>query len=346
MAQHRKKRTTRSALAVTAFAATVGMMQMPATAEPGHPSKPENASDAVKQYKQLAGKAEKVHESYLKAKSDLQDREGELRKAKTDAKRAADKQKAAHHQEEQFRGKVDRLSQSTYQGARLSKLSVMMTGESPHDFLDRASALKVISTEDNDALQRLAGATKRAKHAKHDATGAQRRAQNAKNAAAQLTEDIKDKGKSVQRQISDVKDALDDLDSDARSALDGGGDDGTYVPGGGPGGKAMKAALGQRGVPYVWGGESPSGFDCSGLIVWAFKQAGVSMPHSAAAQQNKGKSVPRSQLKPGDLVFFGSPAHHVGIYLGNGKMVDSPDFGQSVKVESLQSDYSGARRIS
>jgi cell wall-associated NlpC family hydrolase len=112
-------------------------------------------------------------------------------------------------------------------------------------------------------------------------------------------------------------------------------------------GTAVNAALAEQGKPYVWGAAGPDSFDCSGLTMWAWGKAGVSLPHNAASQQSMGTPVPQSQLAPGDLVFFGSPAYHVGMYIGNGMMVHAPTSGENVKVVSLSSmsDYAGASRF-
>jgi cell wall-associated NlpC family hydrolase len=87
------------------------------------------------------------------------------------------------------------------------------------------------------------------------------------------------------------------------------------------------------GVPYVYGGSSPSGFDCSGLTSYVYRQAGISIPRTASAQQAAATRV--SNPQPGDLVFFGSPAYHVGIYAGNGKMWDSPHSGEAVALRDI-----------
>jgi cell wall-associated NlpC family hydrolase len=110
---------------------------------------------------------------------------------------------------------------------------------------------------------------------------------------------------------------------------------------------AVQAALTRRGDPYVWGAAGPDAFDCSGLTSWAWAQAGVSLPHNAAAQQGLGTPVPADKLAPGDLVFFGSPAYHVGMYIGDGLYVQAPTSGDVVKVSVLSnaSDYSGATRV-
>jgi peptidoglycan DL-endopeptidase CwlO len=100
---------------------------------------------------------------------------------------------------------------------------------------------------------------------------------------------------------------------------------------------AVRAALSQLGVPYVFAAASPGrAFDCSGLTLWAWGQAGVSLPHFAASQYAMLPHVPLNQLQPGDLVFFYSDLHHVGIYIGNGMMVHAPRTGDVVKVSPLQ----------
>ena len=105
------------------------------------------------------------------------------------------------------------------------------------------------------------------------------------------------------------------------------------------------------GVPYVFGGESPSGFDCSGLVAYVYAQVGVSLPHYTVAQYNYSNSVSvsRSQLEPGDLVFFAGLGH-VGIYVGGGQFIHAPHTGSVVRIDSLSggwyaSEYDGAKRI-
>ena len=114
-------------------------------------------------------------------------------------------------------------------------------------------------------------------------------------------------------------------------------------------GGVVGVALSYQGVPYVWGGASPGGFDCSGLVMYSYAQVGVSLPHSSYAQYNMGVAVPRDQLQPGDLVFFDGLGH-VGLYIGGGMFVHAPHSGTVVQVASLDSGwyaatYVGARRI-
>jgi cell wall-associated NlpC family hydrolase len=109
-------------------------------------------------------------------------------------------------------------------------------------------------------------------------------------------------------------------------------------------------AMQYLGTPYVWAGSSPAGFDCSGLVMYAYSQEGVALPHSSYAMWNDGVSVPKDQLEPGDIVFFDGLGH-VGIYIGGGEFVHAPHTGTVVQVSSLDSgsyagSYDGARRVS
>ncbi len=121
-----------------------------------------------------------------------------------------------------------------------------------------------------------------------------------------------------------------------------------YAPPPGKYGGVVGIAMQYLGVPYVYGGASPSGFDCSGLVMYVFNQVGVSLPHNAAAQYAYGMPVSRDQLEPGDLVFFNGLGH-VGIYIGGGQFIHAPHTGDVVKISSLSgwysSTYVGAKRL-
>ena len=110
---------------------------------------------------------------------------------------------------------------------------------------------------------------------------------------------------------------------------------------------AVDTALAQLGDPYVWGGAGPDVFDCSGLTMYAYAAAGVSLPHSSNMQSTMGTAVASTDLQPGDLVFFYSPVSHVAMYIGNGQIVTAPSSGDVVKITELayMPEYAGARRV-
>jgi peptidoglycan hydrolase-like protein with peptidoglycan-binding domain len=117
----------------------------------------------------------------------------------------------------------------------------------------------------------------------------------------------------------------------------------------GVGARAVTIAERYLGVPYVWGGASPSGFDCSGLVMYVYAQLGVELPHFAAAQYRDGRHVSMHDLRRGDLVFFDG-LDHVGIYIGGGRFIHAPHTGDHVRISSLASgwyaeNYDGATRV-
>jgi cell wall-associated NlpC family hydrolase len=111
--------------------------------------------------------------------------------------------------------------------------------------------------------------------------------------------------------------------------------------------RAVRLAAGELGVSYRYGGSSPSGFDCSGLVAYVYGRLGVRLPHNAAAQYSYGRAVDSSHLRPGDLVFFHGLGH-VGLYIGRGRIIHAPQSGERVEIQSLASrsgGVEGARRL-
>jgi len=109
--------------------------------------------------------------------------------------------------------------------------------------------------------------------------------------------------------------------------------------------RAARVAQGMVGAPYRWGGTTPEGFDCSGLVFYAYGQTGVQVPRTSVEQYRASENVALKDARPGDLVFFREAwtVSHVGIYLGDGRFVHAPDEGQSVKISRIDEDYYRAR---
>ena len=118
------------------------------------------------------------------------------------------------------------------------------------------------------------------------------------------------------------------------------------VPGSASSSEVVSVAMNYLGCTYVWAGSSPSGFDCSGFVMYVYNKVGVSLPHSSRMQYGCGQAVSNGDLKAGDLVFFGNPIHHVGIYIGGGKMINAAGVGKGVRIDDVwRSNYYGACRI-
>ncbi|WP_370943185.1 NlpC/P60 family protein [Amycolatopsis sp. cg5] len=351
MKSHPVKRVVSGALAATAVIAAVSVPQAPAIAAPvpALQAPPGSASEALTKYRELATQAEKINEEYLKATDDLKDREADLQKAGTDVEAAKAAGAAAGVEVDKFRVEVDKFAGASFtSGVQLNKVSALLSGASTQEFLERAAALDVLATDKNNALKGLTGAVDQAKAAENAATAAQTASQTARDAAAKLQGEIDAKKKSLDAQIDELEKAYSFLNpSDKNAQKDQGGARPNVKAPGAAAQSAVDAALSKLGSPYAWGKTGPGSFDCSGLMVWAFKQAGITLKNrsSAAMASSEGVAVSRDQLAPGDMVFFGSPVHHVGMYIGDGKMVHAPTTGDVVKISPLQSGYAGARRV-
>ncbi|HEX7658492.1 MAG TPA: NlpC/P60 family protein [Pseudonocardiaceae bacterium] len=344
MASIRLNRTTiRGGLAAAAMLATAALLPTTAAATPA-PTAP--SSDPVAQFKALSQQADTLNEQVLAAQNDLGKKQAQLDAANAALANAQHAQDQAQATINQFRGQADKLAAASFESGNMNSVSALFTGESASDYLERETLLQDVANDNSTVLDTLQAAYNKVAAATAAAAQAQKTAQDATNAAAALLNQLNQQKTALQAQENQVKAALAKLTATQQASLKGGGDTGTFIAPAGLAGKAMNYALGERGVPYVWGGASPSGFDCSGLVMWAYGRVGVSLPHSSAAQSTMGTKETRSSLVPGDLVFFGSPVHHVGIYVGNGEMVDAPNAGEDVRVEPLQSDFVWGRRIS
>ncbi|MGH3815054.1 MAG: NlpC/P60 family protein [Pseudonocardiaceae bacterium] len=335
MSSHRLKRSAPAAITAAAIAVLVVLIPTPATADP---ALPEDAPPAAQRLVELNRQAEVLTERWHYARDQLNARRADLERARAEVTAAAASGERAKAVEGQYRGQVDRLTNASFQGARLNGLSAMLVSDSPEDFLDQMSALDVLAVDNKQALDRLAGAVAQAQQAEQSAASAAAQAGQAEHDAARLEGDLTRSRAEMDRQIQVVKQRLAALNGQERAAYTSGGSINFPVNlvGTGTAVQAARAALSKQGSSYVWGGDGPITFDCSGLVKWAFEQAGVfGLPHSSQAQARMGGSVSQSQLRPGDLIALYSPISHIGIYVGDGFYVNAPQPGDVVKVVTV-----------
>ncbi|MEV5543183.1 C40 family peptidase [Saccharopolyspora shandongensis] len=307
----------------------------------------------MRRYKQLSEDASKANEDVLVAQDELDRKRAELDAAKAQVAAARSVEQQSRADEARLRGRVDELAGAAYRGSRLNGLSALLASENPDAFLDRATALEVMAADNGEVLSSYARASASAAEARGTAESAELRAQEAADTAARLLEDVRNRKRDLDKQVGDLREAMNELSSEEKAGLKGPVDSGSYLGPPGAANTALQAALSKRGSEYVWGSKGPGTFDCSGLTYWAYKQAGITIPGNSRAQWGVGRPVSKDQLQPGDLIFFddgsGNPSkiHHVGMYVGGGKMIDAPTEGQLVDVRSAKGDghYIGARRI-
>jgi peptidoglycan DL-endopeptidase CwlO len=233
---------------------------------------------------------------------------------------------------------VGQLAAQSYMNGGLNTTLEMLTSSSPQTVIDRAAIMQQLQQENGDKIGQLAAAVAAAQRARQTA-------QQQGTRAAHLAAAMAVKQKAAQQKISLLNSAV------FAKAMAVFNQTGKYPTVNLPtantiGAQALQYALSRRGDPYVWGAAGPNAFDCSGLVLWAYAQVGISLPHFTGDQWTMGVHVARADLQPGDLVFFYADIGHVGLYIGNGLMVDAPDFGEPVQVQPVMWDvYVGAVRI-
>jgi cell wall-associated NlpC family hydrolase len=258
---------------------------------------------------------------------------------------------AAQRTLDSMAGQIRQLARSAYTGGGpdVSQLTVLMTSSSADQFVSQLGTLDAIAGHTNTVVVDVTRASKAAGAARAQAAAAASQAQ-------QTLTQITAQQKVLQAKIADYRRQYAALTAPQRAVVAvsegavpaprtlysaGAGSESAAAR------RAVSTALAQVGKPYVWGANGPNSFDCSGLTQYSWSAAGVALPHSSGAQSTMGTPVSRSQLQPGDLVFFYSPVSHVGMYIGNGQMVHAATSGEPVQVVSLDSmpGYNSARRV-
>jgi len=209
-------------------------------------------------------------------------------------------------------------------GGGAAEVSGLLAATSPEQFADRLMIIRRLTTQQTRAIKALTTA-RRGYETTRAALGV---------LAAQQREHqrrLGERKRHILAQINRLEQAGGGAPWGGRRVVDG------YVPAYAPGqaGAAVRFAYRQLGKPYQWGGSGPGGYDCSGLTSAAWGRAGKGLPHNSAAQWNAVHPVSRAELRQGDLVFYYSDIHHVAIYVGGGRIVHAPNYGERVRVERM-----------
>ena len=237
-----------------------------------------------------------------------------------------------------------RASAAYVQGAG-SAVAAVLGSDDPAAAIARVQVLELLAANDGDLMEQLGVAGKALGERQRDLVAAE------KNQAAEVDR-LAAKKAEVERAADKTRALLARMRAADRSSVPSRPSAPVAPPpsgGGGGGGSGSAAAVvayarAQVGKPYCYGGSGPGCFDCSGLTMMAWRQAGVSLPHSSSAQYNVGRRVSASELQPGDLIFYYSPISHVSIYVGNGMRVTATHTGSTVKLQSLGSSIVGYGR--
>jgi len=323
---------SRRLIPLAVAAASVAVLIQGSVSEAQTVSSPPSLSSLVAQAKQLSNEVDSLSQQYDGLKIEIAHAKSEEYYAKQAAKQAEAAMAGSQ-------AAVAQLAAMGYMNGGMDPTLQLLTSGNPVQFLNQASTVEEV---DNEAGMRLSTLQKE-----------QLAAARAQDAAREEIATVNLLSKQISGKVSAINAKMAVLDSSAMSeAMTVFKNTGTYpsypLPGGNSVGVlALRAALTRLGDPYVWAAAGPSEFDCSGLVVWAYAQVGISLPHYTGSLWNLGVHVSEADLRPGDLVFFYADESHVGLYIGDGLMVDAPAPGQDVIVQSISEDpYVGAVRIS
>ncbi|HKB30378.1 MAG TPA: NlpC/P60 family protein [Streptosporangiaceae bacterium] len=317
--------------AVLATALVAFSLVLPLTSGDAQPGAPQPSfNELVAQARLLAHQIDSLSQQY----DGLRVRLSETRNAAKAAGQTAARDSMA------LAGGVQRVSQiaaESYVTGGYDPTLSLATSSDPQGFIDRASIMAHLQSENGAVL--------------HSLQTAQAAASRAQATAQQQSRQVASLVKQMGAQRNLIQSKINLIESSAyKKALEIASQTGTFpvaAPvGDSLGARALRYALTVQGDPYVWGAAGPATFDCSGLVMWAYEQIGIQLPHYTGYQWTSGVHISRSQLQAGDLVFFYSDLGHVGLYIGNGLMIDAPNFGESVHVEPVYwGVYVGAVRI-
>lgn len=310
-----------------AIIAAVGFMpSTPAQAEP-------DIDDVQARVDRLYHEAEQASERYNDAKLELDELQRDLGSLRADQERQDDRLEVVRQQ-------VQDSVVRQYEGQSLTAVSQVVVSDDPQAFLAQLSTMSAFNDMQSQLFDDYATELK-SLDIRTDAT--EKRAAE----VAEIEERLAEEKATIDEKLDAAKSLLSELKAEEREDILSRGSvrAPSDVPASGRAAAAVQYALAQVGDSYVYGAAGPSAFDCSGLTMMAWAQAGVALPHSSSAQFGSGPHVSSDDLQPGDLVFYYSPISHVGIYIGNGLIVHAANPGTGVVVSSVFSmPYTGAVR--
>jgi peptidoglycan DL-endopeptidase CwlO len=287
----------------------------------------------------LYQQAEQASERYNNARLQVKQAETRLSALRADLDRQQAKVDSVHHQ-------VATAIVSQYQGQALSSTTQVLLSDDPDTFLNQLTTVSEFNDQRSQLMADFAVQEKQLEMRKAAAQRELARIAATKKELGKEKAQIDSKAAEAKTLLGHLKDQ-----AAARAAAASRSADRTAtpapvsVPASGRAAAAVRFAMAQVGDAYVYGATGPSAWDCSGLTMGAWAQAGVSLPHSSSAQMGSGTPVSQSQLQPGDLVFYYQPVSHVGMYIGNGMIVNAENPSAGVKVTGVNSmPYSGAVR--
>jgi peptidoglycan DL-endopeptidase CwlO len=325
-----------TALSGLALTAAVGFV--PATPAQAAP----DVEDVQVRVDHLYREAEQASERYNNARLELHDLQHELRSLRADQARQGDRLSVV---QDQVQDSIVRQ----YEGESLNAVGQVVVSDDPGSFLSQLSTMSAFNDLQGSLFDSYTTELK-ALDIRREAT--QRRTSEVADTEASLAREKR----TIDARLAEAKQLLGKLKADEREAMVSRSAPARVptsaptsapasVPASGGAGAAVSYAMAQVGDAYVYGATGPSAFDCSGLTMMAWAQAGVSLPHSSSAQYSSGPHISASELRPGDLVFYYQPISHVGMYIGNGMIVNAENPSSGVKVTGLYSmPYVGAVR--
>lgn len=316
--------TALSLLTVILFGTGSGV----ASAEP-------SADDVQQKLDKLHEKVDEIVEQYNQAQLKLDDVQQRLTSLK---ERIAEQEKRVSR----MRAEMGAIAAEAYRSGGINAVTALLGAGDAESFISRAATLGALVRDRQARLRDFQAKVARLRHQ-------QLAVQRAVEKKARIEEKLDKRKETIQAKIDEKQELLEEVQEPAAGA--GVDVNATYTgPASGPARVAVEFAYAQLGKPYVWGADGPDAYDCSGLTMAAWAQAGVSLPHSSTAQFSAGPHVSKSGLQAGDLVFFGVPTiHHVGIYVGGGQMIHAPHSGTVVQIDPIESgwfaeEYVGAVR--